>query len=121
MNTDDITYQIRGAIFEVNKELGGGFLEKVYENALLIELRSRGLSVESQVPLEVRFKGDTVGEYLADILVEKLVIIEIKAVAQLNSSHEAQILNYLKATGLRIGFLVNFYGKKADIKRYVLD
>ena len=121
MDTDHITYEIRGAIFEVNKELGGGFLEKVYENALLLELKKRGLTAESQVALDVRYKGDVVGEYIADIIVEKAVIIEIKAVTQLSSLHEAQLLNYLKATGLTIGFLVNFHGKKADIKRFAFE
>jgi GxxExxY protein len=121
MNIEDITYKIRGAIFEVNNELGGGFLEKVYENALVLELKRQGLSVQSQLPMEVLFKGELVGEYIADLVVENSIIIEIKAVSRLASAYEAQLLNYLKASGMRIGFLVNFYGKKADIKRYVLD
>ena len=121
MNTNDITYQIRGAIFEVNKVLGSGFLEKVYEKALMIELKGRGLSVENQVPLKVSYKGQIVGEYFADLLVEERVIVEIKSVANLLSEHQAQLLNYLKVTGICVGLLVNFTRNKAEIKRMVLD
>jgi GxxExxY protein len=119
MNINDITYKINGAIFEVNKVLGPGFLEKVYENALMVELRNKGLMVESQVPINVEYKNECVGEYVADILVEKKVVIEIKAVEVLSNSHQAQLLNYLKATGLNVGILVNFNKSKADIKRMV--
>jgi GxxExxY protein len=121
MNIDDITYQIRGAIFEVNRVLGHGFLEKVYENALMIELRRRGLSAENHVPLKVIYKNVTVGEYFADILVEGKVIVEIKAVTHLLKEHQAQLLNYLKATGIQVGLLVNFTKNMAEIKRMVLD
>jgi len=121
MNTNDITYQIRGAIFEVNKVLGSGFLEKVYEKALMIELRGRGLSVENQVPLKVSYKEQIVGEYFADLLVEDRVIVEIKSVANLLKEHQAQVLNYLKATGISVGLMVNFTRDKAEIKRMVLD
>jgi GxxExxY protein len=121
MNIDDITYRIRGAVFEVNKVLGYGFLEKVYEKALMIELSSRGLSVENQVPLKVSYKEQIVGEYFTDLLVEGRVIIEIKAVTNLLKEHQAQLLNYLKATGIQIGLLVNFARNKAEIKRLVLD
>ena len=121
MNIYDITYQIRGAIFEVNKVLGYGFLEKVYEKALMIELGGRGLSVENQVPLKVSYKGQIVGEYFADLLVEGRVIVEIKSVANLLREHQAQLLNYLKATGISFGLLVNFTRDKAEIKRMVLE
>ena len=119
MQDDKITYEINGAVFEVNRLLGPGFLEKVYENALLLELRARGLSAESQVPIKVRYKGDVVGDYFADIIVENAVILEIKAVDRLLKIHEAQILNYLKATDYRIGLLINFTYPKAEIKRFV--
>ena len=121
MDIDNITYKIRGAIFEVNRVLGSGFLEKVYENALLLELRENGLKANGQVPLKVLYKGKLAGEYFADIIVEDEVIIELKTVDQLSKMHEAQLLNYLKATGLKVGLLVNFYGEKADIKRLVLN
>jgi len=121
MNIDDITDQIRGAVFEVNRVLGHGFLEKVYEKALMIELNRRGLSVGNQVPLKVIYKEEIVGEYFADLLVEGRVIVEIKAVRHLLEEHQAQLLNYLKATGIQVGLLVNFTRNKAEIKRMVLD
>ena len=121
MNIDDITYQIRGAVFEVNRVLGHGFLEKVYEKALMTELNSRGLSVGNQVPLKVIYKEKIVGEYFADLLVEDSVIVEIKAVRHLLKEHQAQLLNYLKTTGIQVGLLVNFTRSNAQIKRMVLD
>ena len=119
MDINEITYQIRGAVFEVNRILGSGFLEKVYEKALIIELLVSGLRAESQVPIEVIYKDEVVGEYFADIVVEGQVIIELKAVEQLQKIHEAQLLNYLKATSYKIGLLINFTHPKAQIKRFV--
>ena len=121
MELNDITYKINGAIFEVNNTLGPGFLEKVYENALLAELRSCGLKAENQIPITVRYKNEIVGEYFADIIVEDKVIIDIKTVEKLEKIHEAQVLNYLRATGLHVGLLVNFKHQKADIKRLVFN
>ena len=121
MDINDVTYAINGAVFEVNRVLGPGFLEKVYENALLVELRKRGLKAESQVPVKVSYKENAVGDYIADILVEKMVIVEIKTVEKLDKIHEAQLLNYLKATGIQVGILVNFRHPKAQIKRMVLN
>ena len=120
MDINELTYQIRGAVFEVSRILGSGFLEKVYEKALLIELMLRGLRAESQVPIRVSYKGEAVGEYFADIVVEGQVIIELKAVEQIQKIHEAQLLNYLKATGYKIGLLINFTHPKAEIKRFVV-
>jgi GxxExxY protein len=120
-DVNDVTYKINGAVFEVNRVLGGGFLEKVYENALLIELKDRRLKAENQVPIKVHYKGNVVGEYVADILVEDNIILELKAVDQLDKIHEAQLLNYLKATGMRLGLLINFKYPKAEIKRFVYD
>jgi GxxExxY protein len=120
MKKDDLTYKIRGAIFEVNRVLGHGFLEKVYENALMVELQDRELKAESQVPVSVQYKKREVGEYFADIVVENEVILELKAVESLQKIHEAQILNYLKATDYKVGFLVNFTHPKAEIRRFVL-
>ncbi len=117
---DEITYKINGAVFEVNRRLGYGFLEKVYENALMVELRQRGLNAANQVPITVTYKGVSIGEYFADILVENQVVIELKATESLGKIHEAQILNYLKATGLKIGLLINFTYPKAVIKRFIL-
>ena len=120
MNIDDITYKIRAAIFEVNKVLGYGFLEKVYEKALMVELKLKGLKAESQVPIDVQYKGHVVGEYYADIVVENQVILELKSIDSLQKVHVAQLLNYLKATEYKIGLLVNFTHPKAEIKRFVL-
>ncbi len=121
MELNDITYKIRGAIFEVNKVLGPGFLEKVYENALLIELKNRGLNAVSQVPLKVTYKAQIVGDYFADIVVEDKVLVELKTVDKLGRIHEAQLLNYLKATGIQVGLLINFKSKTAEIKRLVYN
>jgi len=121
MELNDITYTINGAVFEVNRILGPGFLEKVYENALLNELKSRGLRAENQAPIRVFYKNECVGEYFADILVEDKVIVELKTAEKIEKIHEAQLLNYLKATGIQIGLLVNFRQEKAEIKRFVLD
>jgi len=121
MDINEITYEINGAVFEVNKVLGPGFLEKVYQNALMVELKSRGLKARSQVPIKVFYKENIVGEYIADILVEDKVIVELKTVEKIDKMHEAQLLNYLKATRTQIGLLVNFKHSKAEIKRMVLD
>ncbi len=120
MDINELTYQIRGSVFEVNQVLGAGFLEKVYENALLVELRGRGLKAESQVPIKVSYKNEVVGEYFADIVVDGKVILELKAVEQLQKIHEAQLLNYLKATEYKIGLLINFTHPKAEIKRFIV-
>ena len=120
MKKGDLTYNIRGAIFEVNRVLGYGILEKVYENALMAELQDRGIKAESQVPISVHYKNRVVGEYIADIVVEGEVILELKAVESLQKVHEAQLLNYLKETEYKLGFLANFTHPKAEIKRFVL-
>ena len=120
MDINKLTYQIRGAIFEVNRILGHGFLEKVYEKALMVELKLRGLHTENQIPIKVEYKSEIVGEYYADIIVENKVILELKAIESLQKVDEAQLLNYLKATGYKVGLLVNFKYPKAEIKRFVL-
>ena len=120
MDTNELTYQINGAIFEVNKVIGAGFLEKIYENALMIELQNRNLKAANQVPIIVKYKNKEVGEYFADIVVEDKVILELKALESLEKIHEAQLLIYLKATDYKIGLLVNFSHPKAVIRRFVL-
>lgn len=111
-----LTEQVIGCAYEVHNVLGNGFLEKVYENALLSELASRGLKADSQRPLSVLYKGQIVGEYCADIVVEDSLVIELKAVDRLTDVHELQLKNYLKATALELGLLINF-GKSVEIKR----
>jgi GxxExxY protein len=121
MDIDQLTYAINGAVFEVNRILGPGFLEKVYENALLFELKQNGIKAQAQAPIRVTYKEAIVGDYIADILVDDRVIVELKTVERIERIHEAQLLNYLKATGIKVGLLVNFKNTKAEIKRLVLD
>ena len=116
----DITEIIIKAFYNVYNELGYGFLEKVYENALMIELKSLGLECKKQKPISVSFKGYNVGEYFADIIVENKVIIELKAAEGLVEEHEAQLLNYLRATEIEVGLLLNF-GKKPQLKRQIFE
>ena len=116
----ELTFKIRGCVYEGFRVLGGGFLEQVYQQALLHELRAQGLRAESQRPLEVTCKGKTVGSYVADILVEDRIVVELKAVESLSKAHEAQLLNYLKASGMKIGLLVNFTHPRAEVRRFVL-
>ena len=120
LKEEQLSYVIRGCVYEVFRNLGGGFLEKVYENALLKELQTQGLQAKSQVQIKVCYKDTVVGEYVADIIVEDSVILELKAQQKLSKVSEAQLLNYLKATDVKIGMLVNFAYPKATIKRLVL-
>ena len=120
MEDEEITFKIRGCVFEVFRVLGAGFLEQVYQQALLHELEVQGLLAEGQRALEVTYKGKPAGVYLADILVEDRIVLELKAVQSLTKAHEAQLLNYLKASGKRVGLLVNFAHPKAEIRRFVL-
>ena len=103
--------------FEVMNELGAGFLEKIYENALVRLLRDKGLNVEQQTGIDVQFRGQTVGQYQADLLVDGKVLVELKAVKNLLPEHQAQTINYLKATGTPVGLLINFGNPKLQIKR----
>jgi len=113
LEAEQLTYNIRGCIFEVSRQLGGGFLEKVYENALLAELQYNGFKTKNQKSINVYYKDQIVGEYIADLIVENQVLIELKAVACLSSAHEAQLLNYLKATNIKVGLLVIFYSPQS--------
>ena len=100
--------------------LGAGFLEKVYERALVIELENIGFRCNSQLSVPVTYKSRIVGEYFADIIVENKIILELKAQENIRPEHTAQLINYLKATGMKIGLLINFTHPKAEIKRFVL-
>ncbi|MGC8947361.1 MAG: GxxExxY protein [Anaerolineae bacterium] len=111
-----ITETIIGCAYRVHQTLGHGFLEKVYENALRIELEEAGLQVQQQVPIQVWYRGRPVGDYFADLLVEGRVIVEIKAVRELAKEHEVQLVHYLTATGIEDGLLINF-GPSVEIKR----
>lgn len=105
---------------DVHNTMGCGFLEKVYENALFLKLRKSGLTVKQQFPIKVYFEGEKVGEYFADLFVEDKIIIELKCVDNISEIHKAQVLNYLKATGLRLGIIMNFSKPKLEYERIVL-
>lgn len=114
----ELSEKIIAAAFAVHKELGHGFVEKVYKNALEIELRENGVKCNSEVPLKVSYHGQVVGDYFADLVVDDKIIVEIKAVSDLVPVHEVQLVNYLKATGLHVGLLINF-GQSVKVKRRV--
>ena len=116
----EITQQIINGFYAVYNTLGYGFLERVYVNALMLELRRLGLQAVQEVDIDVYYNGQAVGEYFADLVVNGLVIVEVKAVRTLAEEHEAQLLNYLKATPFEVGLLLNF-GPKAEIKRKAFD
>jgi len=113
-----LTDLIIGCAYDVYNQLGFGFMEKVYENAMMIKLKQKGLEVIQQAPINVYFEDKLVGEYFADILVNNKVILEFKAVSVLSKAHEVQLVNYLKATGIKVGLVINF-GEKLKIVRRV--
>ena len=124
MNADKIKYKeitdiIIKSFYEVYNELGSGFLESVYEKALTIVLNENGLKARRQKEINVLFRSTVIGEFRADIVVNEKVIVEIKAVRNLNSAHESQLINYLKATNIEVGLLLNF-GKKPEFKRFIV-
>ncbi|MGB8510844.1 MAG: GxxExxY protein [Pyrinomonadaceae bacterium] len=114
---EDLTGKALEACFEVSKELGAGFLESVYQKALLIVLQQKGLEVKVQFPLSVKFRGQVVGEFYADLLLENRVILELKAVRSLTPEHQAQLINYLNATEIEVGLLINFGNPRLEYKR----
>ena len=115
---EEITKLVIGCAFEVINELGAGFLELVYEKALLLVLRQRGLTAIGQHPVKVLFRGQCVGEFFADIFVEGKVIVELKAVKAIAPEHQAQIINYLNATGIEVELLINFGNPKLEYRRF---
>ncbi len=116
----ELSERIIKVFFQVHTELGYGFLEKVYQKAYGIALRKAGLTVEEQVPINVYFQGEVVGEFLADMVVNDLILLELKSAGAIALEHEAQLLNYLKATRFEVGYVLNF-GPSATLKRKVLD
>jgi GxxExxY protein len=121
MQHSDLTKQIIGCAYNVFNTLGAGFLESVYHQSLLIELRESGFDVESQVSIDVFYKTQPVGCFLADIIVENTVIIELKAIDELAKIHEVQLVNYLVATGKPIGLLINFGPSGVEVRRKVRE
>jgi GxxExxY protein len=118
MQYGEITEAIIGCAFEVINELGAGFLESVYERALVLALQQRGLVAVQQQPIKVLFRGQCVGDYYADLFVEGTVLVELKAVKCLAPEHKAQIINYLNATGVEVGLLINFGAPRLEYKRF---
>ncbi|HMJ08500.1 MAG TPA: GxxExxY protein [Pyrinomonadaceae bacterium] len=118
MKHEELTGKILEACFEVSNELGAGFLESVYEKALLVALRHKGINCRAQVPLKVKFREVIVGDFYADILVNDVVLVELKAVDNLGKEHYAQILNYLKSTAIPVGLLINFGVPKLQYRRF---
>jgi len=114
----DITGKIIEQAYYVHKVLGAGFLEKVYENALCKKIRDAGLKCEQQQPIKVYFENEIVGDYVADLIVEDKVIVELKAIEKVQAIHEVQLINYLKATKIEVGLLINF-GRSCQIKRKI--
>src|SRR6266567_8413898 len=117
----ELTQAVIGAAFEVANVLGAGFLERVYERALIRELALRGVNAKAQVPFRVCYKGQSVGEYLADLVVEEKLIVELKCVERFANEHLAQCINYLRVSGLQVALLINFQRPKVEWKRVLLD
>ncbi|RKX33740.1 MAG: GxxExxY protein [Verrucomicrobia bacterium] len=117
MEHGDLTEKIIGCAFRVYGTMGYGFLESVYEKSMIIELSALGLAVESQKPITVYYQDEVVGDFVADLLVEDAVVVELKSVRTLAQSHEVQLVNYLNATKLSVGLLLNFGEKKVEVKR----
>jgi len=115
----DITGKIIGAAFAVHSELGYGFLESVYQKAMQVELQNAGLTCEIESPIKVKYRNVIVGDFRADLFVNEIVIVELKISKQYNAEDEAQLLNELKATGIKVGLLINFGRTKAEFKRMV--
>jgi len=116
----ELPYEVVGLAMEVHRKLGFGFLEKVYENALMILFDKHEIPAQQQVPLRVYFEGKAVGDYLADILVDSKIILELKSVDKIVDTHRAQVLNYLRATRLKLGMILNFSKKSLEYERLVL-
>ena len=115
----ELTGKILSAAFAVHNTLGSGFLERVYSNALLVELRTEGFECAQEVPFKVKYRAAIVGDYVADIVVAGRVLIEMKACAVLDANHSAQLMNYLRASGIRVGLLLNFGRPKLEYRRFV--
>ena len=114
----ELTRSVIGCAFDVINELGHGFLESVYESAMIIALEEAGISVESQKPIDASFRGRSIGNFYADLLVEEKVIVELKTASALAPEHSAQVINYLNATGIQVGLLLNFGNPKLEYKRF---
>ena len=120
MKHKELTAKIIECAFKVHRNLGFGFLESVYRNALMIEIAKAGLEAEMEKNIQVHYDGQIIGDFIADVIVEDKIILELKSIKQINPVHESQLVNYLRATGIEVGLLINF-GEQVEIKRKVLD
>jgi len=117
---EDLIYKIVGKAMKIHNDLGNGFLEKVYENAMVLLLKKENIFVESQKAVKVIYQGEIIGDYIADLVIEKKIIVELKTVEKISNIHKAQLLNYLKVTGFKVGLLINFKNEKLEYQRYIL-
>lgn len=115
----NVSKEVINCAFEVSNHLGAGFLESVYENALCVELQHHGIAFERQKHIEVLYKGHQIGSYVADLIIENQLLVELKAISGFSGQHEAQLMNYLKATGVKVGLLLNFGTPKIGVRRIV--
>ncbi len=116
----DLSYKIVGLAMQIHSELGFGFLEKVYENSMMVLFRRENIMAKQQAPISVSFEGEIVGDYYADILIEDKIILELKAIEKITDAHKAQAINYLKATGLKLASIINFGKQRLEYERIVL-
>ncbi len=121
MKHEELTEKIIGCAYQVYNQMGFGFLESVYESCLLLELQKAGLDAKAQIPISVCYNGEVVGDFVADILVEDTIILELKSVRQIAEAHGVQLVNYLAATGKEVGLLLNFGENGVEVKRKVRD
>jgi GxxExxY protein len=115
----ELTFKIIGLAMEVHNDLGSGFLEKVYENALMVQFKNNNIKALQQFPIKVLFRGEIIGDYVVDIFVENKILIELKSIEKLADIHKAQVINYLKATEQKIALLINFGRKKLEYERII--
>lgn len=116
----DLSYRIVGLAMEVHNKLKSGFLEKVYENAMMVLFRREGINAAQQASIKVNFEGEEIGAYFADILVENNIILELKVAANISNAHKAQVINYLKATGVKLAIILNFGNEELEFERIVI-
>lgn len=117
----ELSYKIIGLAMEVHRELGTGFLEKVYENALMLLLEENNIKAIQQEAIKIYFRGKIIGDYIADIIVDDKIILELKCTSKIIGIHKAQLANYLKATGKKVGIIINFGNKSVEIERIVMQ
>lgn len=116
----DLSYKLIGLAMEVHRELGSGFLEKVYENALMVLFKENDIKARQQEPIKISFKGELIGDYIADIIVEDEIILELKCSSNITNIHKAQISNYLRATGKKVGIILNFGKESLEVERVAM-